>query len=157
MSDAAAAPPGSPLAQVLFVEDSAVEMKLVNELLTRAGVQFDGHWVTTGEDALHFLHNDAGFERAPRPDIIFLDLGLPRIRGEDILQHIQGIEGLKRIPVVILSGSDFSGDVVNARDQGAIHYLVKPLTYEKLCEVVARTSRLRFKRIGEELLLQASR
>ena len=144
-----------PLAHVLFIEDSAAEMRLVNELLSRENVQFDGHWVASGEDALHFLHNSKGFEAAPRPDIIFLDLRLPRSHGESILSHIKADPSLKAIPVVILSGSDFEDDVINAREQGALHYLVKPLTYEKLCEVVARTSRLRLTRQAQDILLQA--
>jgi len=146
----------SSLAQVLFVEDSAAEMRLVNVLLTQAGVEFDGHWVTSGEDALAFLNQDKGFESAPRPDIVFLDLNLPRLPGDSVMQHMLGKEDLRAIPCVILSGSDFEDDVINAREQGAIHYLVKPLTYEKLCEVVARTSRLRFRRVGNDLQLQSA-
>ncbi|MBW8882580.1 MAG: hypothetical protein JF615_14500, partial [Asticcacaulis sp.] len=71
----------APVAQVLFVEDSAEEIRLATELLNRARVQFDGHWVTSSEDAFHFLRREPGFERAPRPDIIFLDLNLPRVPG----------------------------------------------------------------------------
>lgn len=141
------------VAQVLFVDDSASEMRLVTELLNRARVQFDGHWVSSGEDAVHFLHHHPGFETAPKPDIIFLDLNLPRIGGNDVLQHIQGDAGLKTIPVVILSGSDSSDDIVKARDRGAVHYLVKPLNYEKLCEAVARCRSLRLEPHGDDLLL----
>lgn len=141
------------VARVLFVEDSAAEIRLVTSLLDRAHVQFDGHWVSSGEDALHFLHQDPGFEAAPRPDIIFLDLNMPRLDGNSVLQHVQGDAGLKDIPVVILSGSDHSDDVVKARDRGAVHYLVKPLNYEKLCEAVARCRSLRLQAQGDDLLL----
>ena len=141
------------VARVLFIDDSAVEIRLVTELLDRARVQFDGHWVSSGEDAVHFLHKHPGFEGAPRPDIIFLDLNMPRFDGNGVLQHIQGDDGLKDIPVVILSGSDFASDVVTARDRGAVHYLVKPLNYEKLCEAVARCRSLRLHAQGDDLLL----
>ena len=151
MSDPA--PP--PLAQVLFIEDSAAEIRLVTELLNRARVQFDGHWVTCGEDALHFLHREAGFEKAPRPDIIFLDLNLPRMGGEGTLSQIQAHDGFKTIPVVILSGSDHENDVLATREQGATHYLVKPLNYEKLCEAVARIRSLKLEPRGDELFLCA--
>ncbi len=141
------------LARALFVEDSAAEIRLITELLNRAHVQFDGHWVVSGEDAMHFLRHDSGFEAAPRPDIIFLDLNLPRISGEDVLSQIRKDEALADIPVVILSGSDFEDDVINAREQGVAHYLVKPLNFEKLQEVVARVSSLTLSREGDEVLL----
>ncbi len=144
------------LARALFVEDSAAEIRLITELLNRAHVQFDGHWVASGEDALHFLKHDAGFESAPRPDIIFLDLGLPRVNGEGVLSLIRDDQDLADIPVVILSGSDFEDDVINAREQGAAHYLIKPLNLEKLQEVVARVTSLSLDREGDEVLLCAA-
>ena len=109
--------------------------------------------MSCGEDALHFLHRHSGFETAPRPDIVFLDLNLPRMGGNDVLRHIQDDAGLKDIPVVILSGSDASHDVVAARDRGAVHYMVKPLNYEKLCEAVARCRSLQLVPRGDDLLL----
>jgi len=141
------------MAKVLFIEDSPDEIRVMTQLLDRARVQFDGHWVRSGEDALRFLHREQGFEGAPRPDIIFLDLNLPRIGGSDVLHHIKTNAALQEIPVVILSGSDLSDDVVKARDRGAVHYLVKPLTYEKLCEAVARTRTLRLSPDGDDLVL----
>ena len=144
------------LARALFVEDSAAEIRLITELLNRAHVQFDGHWVVNGEDALHFLHKDTGFEAAPRPDIIFLDLGLPRVNGEGVLSRIRGDTALADIPVVILSGSDFEDDVINAREQGVAHYLVKPLNFEKLQEVVARVASLSLDHEGDDVLLCAA-
>ena len=143
------------MAQVLFVEDSAAEIRLVTELLNRARVQFDGHWVTCGEDALHFLRREPGFEKAPRPDIIFLDLNLPRTSGSGVMKELQLDDDLKAIPVVILSGSDYEGDVVAARERGAVHYLVKPLNYEKLCEAVARVRSLKLEMQGDDLVLRA--
>ena len=145
----------APVAQVLFIEDSASEIRLVTELLNRARVQFDGHWVSCGEDALHFLLRDAGFEKAPRPDIIFLDLNLPRMGGAGTLSQIQAHDGCRDIPVVILSGSDNENDVLSAREHGAVHYLVKPLNYEKLCEAVARIRSLKLEPRGDELFLCA--
>jgi len=142
-----------PLAHALFIEDSAMEIRLVTELLKRSHVQFDGHWVASGEDALHFLHQTKGFEDAPRPDIIFLDLGLPRISGEDIMQNLRTDSAFRNIPVVILSGSDFEDDIINAREQGATHYLVKPLDFDKLCEAVSRIASLQFEPEGDSLLL----
>lgn len=149
-----ATPP--PVAQVLFIEDSAAEIRLVTELLNRARVQFAGHWVSSGEDALHFLLREPGFETAPRPDIIFLDLNLPKIGGEGTLKRINEHDHLRGIPVVILSGSDFEDDVVATRDKGAVHYLLKPLNYEKLCEAVARVGTLKLEPRGDELYLCAS-
>ncbi|WP_081716507.1 response regulator [Asticcacaulis sp. AC460] len=145
----------APMAQVLFIEDSAAEIRLVTDLLNRARVQFDGHWVTSAEDALRFLRNEPRFESAPRPNLIFLDLNLPRIQGGGFLKELRGLPELKTIPVVVLSGSDYEEDIVGARELGAVHYLVKPLNYEKLCEVVARVRSLKLELRGEDLFLCA--
>ncbi|WP_155847443.1 response regulator [Asticcacaulis sp. AC402] len=145
----------SQIAQVLFVEDSTEEIRLVTALLNRARVQFDGHWVTSAEDALKFLRHEPGFEAAPRPDLIFLDLNLPKIQGGGFLKTLAGVPGLMTIPVVVLSGSDLADDIVQARQQGVVHYLVKPLNYEKLCEAVARVRSLKLVARGDELILCA--
>lgn len=150
MTDATAAK----LAQVLFIEDSTAEIRLVTELLNRAHVQFDGHWVTTAEDALSFLRREKGFETAPSPDVIFLDLNLPKLSGGKLLQMIQSDRALSRIPVVILSGSDFEDDIVNAREQGATHYLVKPLDHPKLRETVALIDTLKLEQEGTDWYLR---
>lgn len=147
MTDEAASPR---LAQALFIDDSAAEIRLVTELLNRAKVHFDGHWVSTGEDALSFLRREKGFEGAPAPDIIFLDLNLPRLSGADVLKVIQSDPALSCIPVVILSGSDYDDDIINAREQGATHYLVKPLDHAKLCETVALIDTLKLEDTGGE-------
>lgn len=144
------------LAQALFIDDSAAEIRLVTELLNRARVQFDGHWVSCGEDALSFLRHDPGFERAPAPDVIFLDLNLPRISGTKVLQAIQSDPELSRIPVVILSGSDYEDDVTAARELGAAHYVVKPLDHPKLAETVALIDTLRLEQNGSEWVLRPS-
>jgi DNA-binding response OmpR family regulator len=138
------------LANALFIEDSASEIRLLKQLLDRDRVQFDGHWVSCGEDALKFLRREPGFEKAPRPDIIFLDLHLPQLNGEDVMHIIQEDASLSRIPVVVLTQSDFEDDIINARDQGAAHYLVKPLDYSKLVEAVSLIDTLRLEREGDD-------
>ncbi len=144
------------LAQALFIDDSAAEIRLVTELLNRARVQFDGHWVSCGEDALNFLRNGQGFENAPVPDVIFLDLNLPRLSGSKVLQMIQADSALSRIPVVILSGSDYDDDVTSARDQGAAHYVVKPLDHAKLVQTVALIDTLKLEQDGTDWYLRAA-
>lgn len=138
------------LANALFIEDSASEIRLMTQRLNRDRVQFDGHWVVSGEDALKFLQRVPGFEKAPRPDIIFLDLHLPQLNGEDVLHAIQDDPSLSTIPVVVVTQSDFEDDIINARDLGAAHYLVKPLDYAKLVEAVALIDTLRLERDGDD-------
>lgn len=141
------------VAQVLFIEDSAEEIRLVTQLLNRARVHFDGHWVTSSEDALLFLSQAHGFETAPLPDLIFLDLNLPKVQGGHFLRDLRDDPVLTSIPVIVLTGSDDEGDILEARELGALHYLVKPLNYEKLCEAVARVRSLRLEPRGEDLVL----
>ncbi|HVZ29986.1 MAG TPA: response regulator [Asticcacaulis sp.] len=138
------------LANALFIEDSASEIRLLKQRLDKDNVQFDGHWVVNGEDALKFLRHDPGFEKAPRPDVIFLDLHLPQLNGEDVLHAIQADQTLSTIPVVVLTQSDFEDDVISMRDLGAAHYLVKPLDYDKLVEAVALIDTLRLERDGKD-------
>ncbi len=73
--------------------------------------------------------------------------------GEGTLGQIQKHQDFRTIPVVILSGSDHENDVLATRERGAVHYLVKPLNYEKLCEAVARTRSLKLEPRGDELFL----
>ncbi len=138
------------LADALFIEDSGSEIRLMTQLLERDHVQFEGHWVTSGEDALKFLYREPGFEKAPRPHIIFLDLHLPQLNGEDVMHAIQADSSLSGIPVVVLTQSDFEDDIINARDQGAAHYLVKPLDYTKLVEAVSLIDTLRLEFDGKD-------
>jgi CheY-like chemotaxis protein len=138
------------LANALFIEDSASEIRLMTQRLNRDRVQFEGHWVMCGEDALKFLLRAPGFEKAPRPDIIFLDLHLPQLNGDEVLHTIQADPSLSGIPVVVVTQSDFEDDIISARDLGAAHYLVKPLDYAKLVEAVALIDTLRLERDGDD-------
>lgn len=113
--------------EILIVDDSPGDVGLVEEALkgwrgsNRLSVAEDG------EEAMRFLHHQPPFERAPRPDLILLDLNLPKRDGRDVLAAIKADSQLRQIPVIVLSTSDSEQDVRRAYELHANCYLTKPV------------------------------
>ena len=101
-------------AQILLVEDNPGDVRLIREAFQEGQINNRLHTVTDGQEALDFIHRRVEYEDAPRPDIILLDLNLPRVDGEDVLHEIKHHPELKQVPVIILSGID--EDLVELRD-----------------------------------------
>ncbi|MFC7215154.1 response regulator [Saliphagus sp. GCM10025334] len=101
-------------AQLLLVEDNPGDVRLIEEAFRDGHIANNLHTVTDGQAALDFIHRRGEYEDAPRPDLILLDLHLPRVDGEDVLHEIKHHEELEDVPVVILSGMD--EDLVKSRD-----------------------------------------
>lgn len=141
------------LANVLLVEDSLADIALVTAKMEIDHVHFNMEAVRDGEEAIDFLGRCNGDEGSPLPDIIFLDLNLPKISGRETLRHIRQQPELQHIPTVVLSGSDYDDDIRETREIGASYYLVKPLDYEKLCEAVPHLSGVYFTSDGQEICL----
>lgn len=127
--------PGRPVG-ILLVEDSPGDVQLTVEALRDAKVSTHLHVATNGEEALAFLHRQGAFADAPRPDLILLDLNLPRKSGQEVLEEIKSDPDLRRIPVVILSTSDAEDDVLAAYDRSANCYVTKPVDLDRFWEVV---------------------
>jgi CheY-like chemotaxis protein len=122
--------------EVLLVEDSVEEAELTMEALRDGRVRNRVHWVEDGEEALSFLRRQGRHSAAPRPDLVLLDLRLPRMSGHEVLTAIKEHADWRRIPVVIMTSSDDEKDILNAYDHHANCYVTKPVDMEKFLEVI---------------------
>lgn len=125
--------------QVLMVEDSPTDTMLAWEAFETTRINHYVHLVDNGADAMAFLRQQGRYKNKPRPDLILLDLNLPGKSGKEILYEIKEDEALRTIPVVILSSSKTEEDVLEGYRMNANCYIVKPVEFDKLAEVVQRT------------------
>ena len=122
--------------EILLVEDNPGDERLTREALKEGKVYNNLHWVKDGVDALDFLHQRGSHSGAPRPDIILLDLNLPKKDGREVLQEIKSHDTLKRIPVVVLTTSKAEEDVVRTYNLHANCYVTKPVDLDQFIGVV---------------------
>ncbi len=112
--------------EILLVEDNPGDARLAEEAIREA--QWENHlnWVHDGIEALHFLRREGDYRTAPRPDLILLDLNLPRKDGREVLAEIKHDDQFRQIPVIVLSTSDAEEDVLRAYKLRANSYISKP-------------------------------
>jgi len=122
--------------QILLVEDNDGDVFLTMEALKDAKIANSVHVVHDGVEALEFLRRQGKYATAPRPDLILLDLNLPRKDGRQVLREIKDDPSLRRIPVVILTTSKGEEDVLRAYDLHANCYITKPVDFNRFMEVV---------------------
>jgi len=129
---------GTPIrpVEILLVEDSASDADLTEEALSEGKVLNHLHWVQDGVEALAFLHRQGKYSDAPRPDLILLDLNLPKKDGRDVLAQIKADPSLKLIPVVILTTSAAERDILRTYELNANCYVTKPIDLEQFISVV---------------------
>jgi two-component system, chemotaxis family, response regulator Rcp1 len=113
--------------EVLLVEDSPGDVRLTQEVLRDAMASIHLHVATDGVEAMTFLRREGDRASAPRPDLILLDLNLPRMDGREVLAHIKDDDDLKSIPTVILTTSVSEADIVRSYELQANCYLSKPV------------------------------
>ena len=113
--------------EVLLVEDSPGDVRLTQEAFRDANMRIHLHIAADGVEAMAFLRREGIHGDAPRPDLILLDLNLPRMDGREVLAHIKADDGLRAIPTVILTTSDSEADIVRSYDLQANCYLSKPV------------------------------
>ena len=113
--------------EVLLVEDSPGDVRLTQEAFREANGSIHLHVATDGVEAMAFLRSEGAHVRAPRPDLILLDLNLPRMDGREVLSLIKDDENLKTIPTVILTTSDAEADIMKSYQLQANCYLTKPV------------------------------
>ena len=117
---------GMPI-EVLLVEDSPGDVRLTQEAFRDANIAIHLHVAADGVEAMSFLRRQDEHANAPRPDLILLDLNLPRMDGREVLAHIKEDENLKTIPTVILTTSEAEADIVKSYELQANCYLSKPV------------------------------
>jgi chemotaxis family two-component system response regulator Rcp1 len=117
---------GMPI-EVLLVEDSPGDVRLTQEAFRDANMAIHLHVATDGVEAMSFLRREGTHVRAPRPDLILLDLNLPKMDGREVLAHIKEDASLKTIPTVILTTSEAEADIVKSYQLQANCYLSKPV------------------------------
>ena len=123
-------------AEILLVEDNAGDIRLTREALSDGRINNRLHIANDGVDALAFLRHEGEFADAPRPDLILLDLNLPRLDGREVLAEIKSDPKLKNIPVVVLTTSQAEQDLLKAYSLHANCYIKKPVEFENFMEVI---------------------
>ena len=122
--------------QILLVEDNPGDVRLSSEAFKESNLPHCLHVVKDGIEAMGFVRHTTAYSQAPRPDIIILDLDLPRKNGLEVLQEIRSDQELKDIPIVILTSSANDLDVLIAYRKQANAYLVKPSDLSQYDEVI---------------------
>jgi two-component system, chemotaxis family, response regulator Rcp1 len=121
---------------LLSVEDNDGEYYLIRMAVRESGIPVEVRRVVDGEQALHFLHKSNGYEIAPRPDLILLNVNLPRKNGLEVLSDIQASDSLRSIPVVMFTSSALTSEREKALAAGAEDFISKPLTLNALLAAV---------------------
>ena len=128
--------PQPKIVEILLVEDNPGDVVLTKEAFADAKIHNNINVAADGEEALKYLRKEGEFANATVPDIILLDINLPKKDGREVLAEIKVDEVLRRIPVVVLTSSKAEQDVVDVYDLHANSYLVKPVSLEKFIDVV---------------------
>jgi two-component system, chemotaxis family, response regulator Rcp1 len=121
---------------ILLVEDNAGDVRLTREALREADLSVELTAVPDGEQALAFLRNEGEHAGAPRPDLILLDLNLPKKNGLEVLEEIRHDPALRTTPVIMLTTSSSARDVAASYDRGVNCYVVKPLDLDDFTQLV---------------------
>ena len=122
--------------EVLLVEDSETDAELTLEALKQGKLENSIHHVKDGEEAMQYLRREGEFSDAVRPDLILLDLNMPKLDGREVLKRIRQDESLKCIPVVVLTTSSHDKDILESYGLAANSYIVKPVDLHCFFEVV---------------------
>jgi two-component system, chemotaxis family, response regulator Rcp1 len=122
--------------EILLVEDSPGDVRLTREAFKDAKVHVNLHVASDGADAMAFLGREGKHANAPRPDLILLDLNLPKKDGREVLKEVKESPALKSIPVVVLTTSDSEADVLRSYELHANCYITKPVGLEGFLKVV---------------------
>lgn len=122
--------------EVLLVEDNPADARLTQEALSEGNMKNRLHHVRDGVEALQFLRREAPYENAPTPDVIILDLNMPRKDGRQVLSEIKEDAQLRLIPVVVLTTSEAETDIVKSYELRANCYITKPVEFDKFIDIV---------------------
>lgn len=124
------------LIEILIVEDNPGDVELAREALDTNKIRNNLHVAEDGEEALKFLRKEGEYKDVPRPDLILLDLNLPKKDGREVLKEIKDDSSLRLIPVVILTSSNAEEDILRSYNLHANCYVTKPLDFNQFLKVV---------------------
>jgi CheY-like chemotaxis protein len=124
--------------QILLIEDSAADIRLTREVFSEGKFVNELHVTRDGEEALDFLFQRGNYPAAPRPDLVLLDLNLPKIDGREVLDVMKSDTALSSIPVAVLTTSAADRDIVQSYGLGANCYLTKPVDLAEFITVVTK-------------------
>jgi CheY-like chemotaxis protein len=130
-------PHGRPV-EILLAEDNPGDVKLTRKALERGNIANNLHVVEDGIEALAFLRDEGEYGDEPRPDLILLDLNMPRKDGKEVLSEMKADDELKTIPVVVLTSSEAEEDIVQSYELHANAYLTKPVDFDGFLDVISR-------------------
>jgi CheY-like chemotaxis protein len=122
--------------QVLLVEDNEGDVRLIKEAFYESNIEKSFSVAKDGEDALNYLYKKGQYAESQRPDIILLDINLPRKNGFEVLEQIKNDPELKRIPVIMLSSSSSEEHIHKSYDLSANCYVTKPVDFDEYIQVV---------------------
>ena len=122
--------------KILLVEDNAADIRLTKEVLQKGGIVSNVDIVRDGVEAIDFLKKKGKFSSVSTPNLILLDLNLPKRNGFEVLEEIKQDEELKRIPVVVLTISDSNEDLIKAYNLHANCYVIKPLEMKEFYRII---------------------
>jgi CheY-like chemotaxis protein len=131
--------------EILLVEDNEGDVFLTKKAFEKAKIVNNIHVAKDGEMAMEMLMQARGHEGMPRPDIVLLDINLPKKGGLQVLEEIKSNESLRRIPVVMVSSSQAEQEVIKTYDLHASAYIIKPIDAAKFQDVVAAVENFWFK------------
>lgn len=121
---------------ILLVEDNPADARLIEEVFKDTNVNNRIHVAKDGVEAMDFLNKENEYSDAPKPDIILLDLNLPRKDGREVLREVKSDENLKSIPIVILTTSSAKEDVIKTYRNHANCYITKPVDFDQFLKVI---------------------
>ena len=130
--------------EILLIEDNPGDQRLTREALKEGKIRNNLSIVEDGEKAILFLKKEGNYLNAPRPDLILLDLNLPKMDGQEVLKIIKSDEDLKRIPVVILTTSSADEDILKAYNLNANCFITKPVDFDQFINVVKKVGEFWF-------------
>ena len=122
--------------EILLVEDDEGDVLLTTEALEASKITNNMHVARNGEEALKFLRQEDPYTDAPRPDIVLLDLNLPRVDGREVLSQVKSDDSLRRIPIIVLTTSEAEEDILRSYDLHANAYVTKPVDFNRFLQVI---------------------
>ncbi|WP_043817171.1 response regulator [Deinococcus maricopensis] len=127
--------------EILLVEDNEPDILLTQEAFEEARVPNRLHIARDGVEAMQFLRREAAFANKPRPDVILLDINMPRKNGLEVLEELKGDPELKTIPVVVLTTSQADEDILRSYQSHASSYIVKPVEFDNFYQAIQALGR----------------